>query len=76
MTLKIKMAEAGAGYGPRGTIEGWQAGQVIELDERDARQRAWADHWLASGATDVTKDPEAIATPTDTGRAGVRRGAK
>jgi hypothetical protein len=74
--MKLKMAETGAGYGPRGLIEGWQAGQVLEIDERDPRQKAWADHWLAAGAEDVTADLAATPTPTDQGRAGVRRGAK
>jgi hypothetical protein len=73
---KLRMVEAGAGYGPRGTIEGWQAGQVIEIDNRDPRQKAWADGWLTMGAEDVTDDTDAVPTPTDQGRAGVRRGAK
>jgi hypothetical protein len=74
--VKVKMPETGAGYGPLGTIEGWMAGQVIETDDREPRQKAWAEGWLKMGAIDVTSDETATPSPTEQGRAGVRRGNK
>lgn len=70
--MKIRMLEAGAGYGPLGTIEGWTAGQVIEVPDRDPRQKAWAEGWLKMGAERVSDDTP--ATPTESSRAGALRG--
>lgn len=73
--MKLKMVEGGAGYGPLGTIEGWMPGQVLEINDRDPRQKAWADGWLTMGAVDVTDEPDAVPTPAES-VTRARRGSK
>lgn len=54
--MKITMQQVSAGIGPTGMVDGWNPGDVVNIDDSDKKAVAWARIRLDTGAATLVTD--------------------